>query len=76
MIVFTPHADLRLRDRGISEFEVRMVLENPKEVIHTSKDYNEKAPASGKLLKALPLFRRLLSTYPASVSSLLELRNV
>jgi hypothetical protein len=32
-ILITPHAELRMRDRGISETQVRMVFQNPKEVI-------------------------------------------
>lgn len=33
VIVFTSHAKLRMKDRGISEFEVHGVLESPVEVI-------------------------------------------
>jgi len=32
-IVITPHAELRMRDRGISEAQVHMVFRSPKEVI-------------------------------------------
>jgi len=33
VIIITPHAELRMRDRGISEVQVRVVFQNPKEVI-------------------------------------------
>jgi len=33
VIVISSHAELRMRDRGISEVQVRVVFENPREVI-------------------------------------------
>ena len=33
MIIITPHAGLRMRDRGIGEAQVRTVFQNPREVI-------------------------------------------
>ena len=33
VIIIKPHAELRMTDRGISEAQVRMVFQNPKEVI-------------------------------------------
>jgi hypothetical protein len=32
-VFIKPHAELRMRDRGISEAEVRVVVQSPKEVV-------------------------------------------